>query len=140
LTKLKRWRFVVDSQVPKAKLKAKGDIKDLTTTLSWLAKRQLRIDFSGYPEKPKNDFLPGLFKLYSRKEHSEVRDLLKKTLDEGDIELVEKQENMPEEEDVCHGYCDVPIIVPFNLSVGQICLGLVILCEKILARIFGCRI
>ena len=86
LTKLKRWTPIKESTRPKSVLKARCDFEDIGTILSWLARNNLRIDFTAYPEKPKEELLPGVRKLYEI--HSEVRSLLQTMMEAQDFALI----------------------------------------------------
>lgn len=66
--------------------KAGGDFEDMTTILQWLAKNNLRIDFTAYPEKPKEELLPCFRKLYEL--HAITRSLLEVTMDARDFALI----------------------------------------------------
>ncbi|KAJ5920516.1 hypothetical protein N7516_011374 [Penicillium verrucosum] len=63
-----------------------GDFEDMTTVLQWLAKNNLRIDFTAYPEKPKEELLPCFRKLYEL--HAITRSLLEVTMDARDFALI----------------------------------------------------
>ncbi|KAJ5790130.1 uncharacterized protein N7518_007141 [Penicillium psychrosexuale] len=78
LTKLKRWAPIAESTRPKSVIKARGDFEDITAILDWLVGNNLRIDFTAYPEKPKEELLPYFRKLYEI--HSESRSLLQATM------------------------------------------------------------
>lgn len=86
LTKIKRWSFFAESTRPKSIKKADGDVQDIEAILNWLARNNLRIDFAGYPDKPKEDLLSGIRKLHEM--HAAVRPLLEVTMEAQDFALI----------------------------------------------------
>ncbi|KAL9100940.1 MAG: hypothetical protein Q9163_003755 [Psora crenata] len=86
LTKIKRWMFIAESTRPASKSKANHDLTDIRVILRWLAERKIRIDFTAYPEQPKDRFLPGLRMLYAR--DTEAQGLLDVTMEEEDLASV----------------------------------------------------
>ncbi|CAI7608857.1 hypothetical protein PCG10_008882 [Penicillium crustosum] len=85
LTKIKRWYSVAESTRPQSIRKARGDFEDMRAILHWLAKNNLRIDFTAYPEKPKEELLPCFRKFYEL--HVIVHFLLEVTMDAQDFAL-----------------------------------------------------
>lgn len=83
LTKIKRWSFIATSTRPLSIAKAANDVEDIQGILRWLAGKNLRIDFAGYPEKPKEDLLPGVRQLYDM--HATIRPLLESTMEPQDF-------------------------------------------------------
>lgn len=65
--------------------KAHGNYEDMRAILHWLARNNLHIDFTAYPEKPKK-LLPGFRKLYELNPII-VRSPLKVTVDAHDFAL-----------------------------------------------------
>jgi hypothetical protein len=86
LTKIKRWSFLAESTRPQSMRKAERDIWDIEALLNWLVQNDLRIDFEGYPEKPKHDLLSDVRKLHQM--HAAVRPLLETTLKAEDFALI----------------------------------------------------
>ncbi|KAG2016906.1 hypothetical protein GB937_006109 [Aspergillus fischeri] len=78
LTKIKRWSFLAESTRPQSIRKAESD--------GWLAGNELHMDFEGYPEKPKEELLSGVRKLYQM--HAAIRPLLETTLDAENFALI----------------------------------------------------
>ena len=66
--------------------KAHGGYEDMRAILHWLARNNLRIDFTAYPEKLNGELLPCFRKFYEL--HSIVRSLLEETMDAQDFALV----------------------------------------------------
>lgn len=83
LTKLKRWATFSDSTRPASQTKASRDLNDIVIIVQCLHGKKMRIDFAGYPEKPKSELLLGVRKLYAKEVH--VRDLLKVCMEEEDF-------------------------------------------------------
>jgi hypothetical protein len=66
--------------------KAERHIQDIEVLLNWLVQNDLRIDFEGYPENPKQDLLSGVRKLYQM--HATARRLLETTSKAEDFALI----------------------------------------------------
>jgi hypothetical protein len=75
---------IAESSRPESVTKATNDIKDIMKLLQWLSQRSMTIDFSAYPEKPKDDLLPG-FRLLLQRGGPRINDLLKMTLEPADF-------------------------------------------------------
>ncbi|KAI2722809.1 hypothetical protein CBS147332_3738 [Penicillium roqueforti] len=86
LTKIKRWAFIAESTRPQSNRKARGDFEDITAILNWLARKNLRIYFTNYPEKSRDDLLSWVRKLYEL--HTTVRALLEITMEAQDFALI----------------------------------------------------
>ena len=78
--------FIAESTRPASITKARNDVSDIQVILRWLAERNIRIDFTAYPEKPKDQLLPGFRMMYAR--YAEVRGLLAATMEEEDLALI----------------------------------------------------
>ncbi|KAL2012784.1 hypothetical protein VTN00DRAFT_309 [Thermoascus crustaceus] len=86
LTKIKRWMHIADSTRPASAQKAINDFRDIEVILRWLSERNMCLDFTAYPEKPKEDLMPGFHMMYSR--FTQMRHLLDATMAEEDLALV----------------------------------------------------
>ncbi|KAM5474602.1 hypothetical protein MferCBS49748_000008 [Microsporum ferrugineum] len=87
LTKLKRWMHIADSTRPASILRAAHDLNDMKTILEWLVSHNLKVNFEMYPEKSKEELLPGMAKLLERGD-TEIAGLLKETLFPEDFEAL----------------------------------------------------
>ncbi|PGH18530.1 hypothetical protein AJ79_00307 [Helicocarpus griseus UAMH5409] len=67
-------------------MKAANDMRDISSILDWLVMRGLRINFDGYPEKPKSELLPGFRMLHE--ESKEMGELLERTMEKEDFALI----------------------------------------------------
>lgn len=63
--------------------KSRGDVADIEALLEWLAKHDLCIDFTGYPEKPEEELIRGVRKLYQK--NVAIRPLLETTMEPQDF-------------------------------------------------------
>ncbi|WEW61207.1 hypothetical protein PRK78_006697 [Emydomyces testavorans] len=86
LTKIKRWMYIAESTRPASIKKAINDEHDIEALLKWLQERNVKIEFSWYPEKPKGELLPGLQLLLQR--GPSFHDLLKRTLHPEDFQAI----------------------------------------------------
>lgn len=84
--KIRRWSFLADSTRPQSIQKAKRDVEDIKLLFTWLARKNLRVDFEGYWDKPKEDLLPGIRKLYEM--HAMLRPLIETALEGEDFALI----------------------------------------------------
>ncbi|OQE38473.1 hypothetical protein PENCOP_c008G05304 [Penicillium coprophilum] len=84
LTKVKRWSDIAQSTRPRSIKKAHGDFQDIQVILGWLISNNLRIDFTAYPEKPKESLLPCFRKLCQL--HTTVRPLLEVAMEAQDLD------------------------------------------------------
>ncbi|EEQ29137.1 hypothetical protein McanMca71_000818 [Microsporum canis] len=87
LTKLKRWMHIADSTRPASMSRAADDMSDMKTILEWLVSHSLKVNFEMYPEKSKEELLPGMAKLLERGD-TEIAGLLKETLFPEDFEAL----------------------------------------------------
>jgi hypothetical protein len=78
--------FIRESTRPASISKAITDLEDIRVILVWLKERELLIDFAAYPEKPKEELLPGFHAMYRK--GAEFRTLLHATMVEEDLALV----------------------------------------------------
>ena len=75
--------FIADSTRPVSATKAANDLIDIQTILEWLKRRSLHVNFTAYPEKPKEELMPAFRMLYAR--YAEFKTLLNATLREEDL-------------------------------------------------------
>lgn len=88
LTKIKRWMFIAESTRPASRIKAHNDLDDIKTLLQQMVDNKMTMDFSLYPEKAKEDLLPGVRKLLALG-YADVADMLQKTLTPGDFQAIQ---------------------------------------------------
>lgn len=79
--------FIAESTRPASIARARNDLFDLDKLLRWLVNHGVKIDFDMYPEKTKEELLPGLQKLL-KIGGQDIRDLLKAALDSEDFEAL----------------------------------------------------
>ncbi|KAM5441652.1 hypothetical protein MferCBS31731_003333 [Microsporum ferrugineum] len=82
-------REIEDGRVdsPTSILRAAHDLNDMKTILEWLVSHNLKVNFEMYPEKSKEELLPGMAKLLERGD-TEIAGLLKETLFPEDFEAL----------------------------------------------------
>ncbi|EFR01871.1 hypothetical protein MGYG_04869 [Nannizzia gypsea CBS 118893] len=79
LTKLKRWMHISNSTRPASIARAVNDMQDIKTILEWLIRHGLKINFDMYPEKNKEELLPGMKSLLETSD-PDIAGLLKDAL------------------------------------------------------------
>jgi hypothetical protein len=77
---------LAESTRPQSVKKRRSDVRDIEVLVNWLAENELHMNFEGYPEKPKEELLSGVRKLYQM--HAAIRPLLETTLDAEDFALI----------------------------------------------------
>lgn len=77
---------MAESTRPKTMKKNRGDVDDIEAILEWLAKHDLCINFSGYPEKPEEELICGVRKLYQM--NAAIRPLLETTTEPQDFSRI----------------------------------------------------
>lgn len=86
LTKIKRWMFLTESTRPYSIRRAERDVDDIEALLTWLTENNLHVDFAGYSEKPKQDLLSMVRKLYQKV--TGLRPLIEAGLEAEDFALI----------------------------------------------------
>ena len=76
---------MAESTRPKTMKKNRGDVTDIEAILEWLAKHDLCINFTGYPEKPE-ELICGVRKLYQI--NVAIRPLLETTMEPQDFSRI----------------------------------------------------